>query len=192
MRSLPLRRLKLWFVVVMIKKHLLATFFLFFLFVSILNTTLLAQTKKELRLKNKMEKLEQPKWLTIKKGRGYFKDDKNSYVKRVALEANEQDTGRLVSKGSDFYINKSGYDYERLEKRIIQVALFVPEVKDLEIEIVATCPENYRDVQFLFIYDYDLDRIRNTNQKQNFIRNYIVTDPQVFSRLQLITENLCK
>lgn len=189
MRSLPLRRLKLWFVVVMIKKHLLATFFLF---VSILNTTLLAQTKKELRLQNKMEKLERPKWLTIKKGRGYFKDDKNSYVKRVALEANEQDTGRLVSEGSDFYINKSGYDYERLEKRIIQVALFVPEVKDLEIEIVATCPENYRDVQFLFIYDYDLDRIRNTNQKQNFIRNYIVTDPQVFSRLQLITENLCK
>ncbi|MGD2004994.1 MAG: hypothetical protein PVJ91_03185 [Flavobacteriaceae bacterium] len=139
-----------------------------------------------------MEKLASPNWLKVKNGRGYFKDDKNAYVKRVALEANEQNSGRLVSEGSDFYVNKSGYDYERLEKKIIQVALFVPEVRELEIEVVATCKENYRDVQFLLIYGHDLERLRNTNQKQNFVKNYIVTDPQVFSRLRTVTENLCK
>ena len=192
MPIIPLQQLKLWFVLVKQKKHLLTPFVLLLFFAYIPSFALYAQTKKELRLQKKMEKLEQPKWLTIKNGRGYFRDDKNSYVKRVALEANEQNTGRLVTDGSNFYINKSGYDYERLEKNIIQVALFVPEVKDLEIEVVATCSENYRDVQFLFIYDYDLERLRNTNQKENFLRNYIVTDPQVFSRLQLITENLCK
>jgi hypothetical protein len=169
------------------KAFLLLSFFVFMSF-----STIQAQSKKEQRLQKKMEKLEQPKWLKIKNGKGYFKDDKNSYVKRVALEANEQNTGRLVSEGSDFYVNKSGYDYERLEKKIIQVALFVPEVRELEIEVVATCKENYRDVQFLFIYEYDLERLRNTNQKENFLKNYIVTDPQVFSRLQLVTENLCK
>jgi len=170
-----------------LKAFLLLPFFVFMSF-----SAIHAQSKKEQRLQKKMEKLEQPKWLKIKNGKGYFKDDKNSYVKRVALEANEQNTGRLVSEGSDFYINKSGYDYERLEKKIIQVALFIPEVRELEIEVVATCKENYRDVQFLFIYEYDLERLRNTNQKENFLKNYIVTDPQVFSRLQLITENLCK
>ncbi len=169
------------------KAFLLLSFFVFMSF-----STIQAQSKKEQRLQKKMEKLEQPKWLKIKNGKGYVKDDKNSYVKRVALEANEQNTGRLVSEGSDFYVNKSGYDYERLEKKIIQVALFVPEVRELEIEVVATCKENYRDVQFLFIYEYDLERLRNTNQKENFLKNYIVTDPQVFSRLQLVTENLCK
>lgn len=161
--------------------------------VFLINPSLLSgQSKKELRRQKKLEKLANPSWLTVKKGRGYFKDDKNSYVKRVALEANEQNSGRLVSEGSDFYVNKSGYDYERLEKRIIQVALFVPVVAELEIEVVATCKENYRDVQFLIIYGHDLERLRKTNQKQNFIKNYIVTDPQVFSRLQLVTENLCK
>jgi hypothetical protein len=72
------------------------------------------------------------------------------------------------------------------------VALFVPEIRELEIEVVATCKENYRDVQFLLIYEHDLERLRNTNQKQNFVKNYIVTDPQVFSRLRTVTENLCQ
>jgi len=161
-------------------------------FLCFLPQTSSAQSKKELRQQKKMEKLASPNWLKVKNGRGYFKDDKNAYVKRVALEANEQNTGRLVSEGSDFYVNKSGYDYERLEKKIIQVALFVPEVRELEIEVVATCKENYRDVQFLLIYEHDLERLRNTNQKQNFVKNYIVTDPQVFSRLRTVTENLCK
>lgn len=161
-------------------------------FLCFLPQTSSAQSKKELRQQKKMGKLASPNWLKVKNGRGYFKDDKNAYVKRVALEANEQNTGRLVSEGSDFYVNKSGYDYERLEKKIIQVALFVPEVRELEIEVVATCKENYRDVQFLLIYEHDLERLRNTNQKQNFVKNYIVTDPQVFSRLRTVTENLCK
>lgn len=165
---------------------------LFFCVFLINPSQLYGQSKKELRKQKKFEKLANPSWLTVKKERGYFKDDKNSYVKRVALEANEQSSGRLLSEGSDFYLNKSGYDYERLEKRIIQVALFVPKVAELEIEVVATCKENYRDVQFLLIYGHDLERLRNINKKQNFIKNYIVTDPQVFSRLQLVTENLCK
>lgn len=173
-------------------RHTVFGLILFFC-IFLTNLSLLyGQSKKELRKQKKLEKLANPSWLTVKKGRGYFKDDKNSYVKRVALEANEQISGRLLSEGSDFYLNKSGYDYERLEKRIIQVALFVPKVAELEIEVVATCKENYRDVQFLLIYGHDLERLRNINKKQNFIKNYIVTDPQVFSRLQLVTENLCK
>ena len=191
MQLKPMQRLKLWFPVLRKNKNLSTVSLLFLIFACISCITLNAQTKKALRFQKKMEKLKQPNWLIIKNGRGYFRDDKNSYVKRVALEANEQNTGRLVTEGSNFYIKKSGYDYERLEKKIIQVALFLPEVKDLEIEVVATCSENYRDVQFLFIYDYDLERLRNTNQKENFLKNYIVTHPQVFSRLQLITENLC-
>lgn len=173
-------------------RHTVFGLILFFC-IFLTNLSLLyGQSKKELRKQKKLEKLANPSWLTVKKGRGYFKDDKNSYVKRVALEANEQISGRLLSEGSDFYLNKSGYDYERLEKRIIQVALFVPKVAELEIEVVANCKENYRDVQFLLIYGHDLERLRNINKKQNFIKNYIVTDPQVFSRLQLVTENLCK
>tara|TARA_S200000501_G_scaffold107653_1_gene101045 strand:+ start:7717 stop:8163 length:447 start_codon:yes stop_codon:yes gene_type:complete len=127
------------------------TVFVLILFfcVFLINPSLLSgQSKREHR---KQKKLANPSWLTVKKGRGYFKGDKNSYVKRVALEADEQSSGGLLSKASNFYLNKSGYDYERLQKRIIQVALFVPEVAELEIEVVANCKENYRGVQFLLI-----------------------------------------
>lgn len=155
-------------------------------------------SKKAKKLAKKIEKLKNPKWLTVVGNKGFFVDNKSSYVANNSFEARQQNTGRLLKQTREelvygnIGINRSSeYDYDRLEKRIVQLVLFRPDLKEMEIQIEANC-EGYQDVQFLVLSTSDLKLIRAVNSQENFLKNFTVTEPTVFRKMQFVTKDLCQ
>lgn len=155
-------------------------------------------SKKAKKLAKKIEKLKHPKWLTVVGNKGFFVDNKSSYVANNSFEARQQNTGRLMNQTREelvygnIGINRSSeYDYDRLEKRIIQMVLFRPDLKEMEIQIQASC-KGYQDVQFFVLSSSDLELVRKVNNQENFLKNFTVTEPTVFRKMQLVTKDLCQ
>lgn len=155
-------------------------------------------SKKERRKKKQIEKLKHPKWLKVLGDKGFFTDNKSSYIARNSFEARQQYNGRALQQTreelvySNIGINRSGnYDYDRLETRIIQLALFLPEINELEIKIAANC-DGFQDIQYLFLIDTDLKLLREVNTIDNFIKGFKVSDPTVFRKIEFITNTLCE
>lgn len=155
-------------------------------------------SKKAKKLAKKIEKLKHPKWLTVVGNKGFFVDNKSSYVANNSFEARQQNTGRLLKQTREelvygnIGINRSSeYDYDRLEKRIIQLVLFRPDLREMEIQIEANC-DGFQDVQFLILSDSDLELIRKINSQENFLNNFTVTEPTVFRKMQFVTQDLCQ
>jgi hypothetical protein len=86
----------------------------------------------------------------------------------------------------------SNYDYDRIESRVIQIALFLPEIKELEVQIEINCSEGYKDIQYLVIVEEDLRVLRSFNTQENFVRDIKVTDLNVFRKIELVHATLCK
>ena len=155
-------------------------------------------SKKERRKRKQMEKLKNPKWLKVKGDKGFFTDNKSSYIARNSFEARQQYNGRALQQSredlvySNVGINRGGnYDYDRLETRIIQLALFRPELNELEIKVAANY-DGYQDIQYLFLIDSDLNALRAVNTIENFTKGFKVTDPTVFRKIEFITNTLCE
>lgn len=155
-------------------------------------------SKKAKKLAKKIEKLKSPKWLTVVGNKGFFVDNKSSYVANNSFEARQQNTGRLLKQTREelvygnIGINRSSeYDYDRLEKRIIQLVLFRPDLKEMEVQIEASC-QGFQDVQFLVLSSSDLELVRKVNSQENFLKNFTVTEPTVFRKMQLVTKDLCQ
>ncbi|MGA1771231.1 MAG: hypothetical protein ACO39T_03020 [Flavobacteriaceae bacterium] len=151
-------------------------------------------SKKDQR---RIQKLQNPKWLEVLGTKGFFTDNKSAYVATNSFESRQYNSGRLVSQSREkFVYNNVGinrnyeYDYARLEKRIIQLALFRPEIKDLEIKIESNC-EGYQDIQYLILLERDLVLLRQVNSVQRFLNNVVVSDPTVIRKIQVITKELC-
>ncbi len=151
-------------------------------------------SKKDQR---RIQKLQNPKWLEVLGTKGFFTDNKSAYVATNSFESRQYNSGRLVSQSREkFVYNNVGinrnyeYDYARLEKRIIQLALFRPEIKDLEIKIESNC-EGYQDIQYLILLERDLVLLRQVNSVQRFLNNVVVSDPTVIRKIQVITNELC-
>lgn len=151
-------------------------------------------SKKDQR---RIQKLQNPKWLEVLGTKGFFTDNKSAYVATNSFESRHYNSGRLVSQSREkFVYNNVGinrnyeYDYARLEKRIIQLALFRPEIKDLEIKIESNC-EGYQDIQYLILLERDLVLLRQVNSVQRFLNNVVVSDPTVIRKIQVITKELC-
>jgi|TARA_B110000503_G_scaffold135764_1_gene216924 hypothetical protein len=174
-------------------KKILFLIMLFFSFTSN------AQSKKERRLAKKIEKMSNPKWLKIQNTKASFIDNKNSYIAKNSFDARSQNNGRLNNKGrknlmyDNVGINRnSNYDYDRIESRVIQIALFLPEIKELEVQIEINCSEGYKDIQYLVIVEEDLRVLRSFNTQENFVRDIKVTDLNVFRKIELVHATLCK
>ncbi|MFZ9057500.1 MAG: hypothetical protein ACO2ZG_06675 [Flavobacteriaceae bacterium] len=153
-----------------------------------------AWTKQE---KRKIQKLQNPKWLKVVGTKGFFTDNKSAYVATNSFESRQYNAGRLVNQSREkFVYNNVGinrnyeYDYARLEKRIIQLALFRPNLKDLEIKVEANC-EGFQDIQYLILLERDLILLRKVNTPQRFMNNVVVSDPTVMRKIQAITKELC-
>ena len=151
-------------------------------------------SKKDQR---RIQKLQNPKWLEVLGTKGFFTDNKSAYVATNSFESRQYNSGRLVSQSREkFVYNNVGinrnyeYDYARLEKRIIQLALFRPEIKNLEIKIESNC-EGYQDIQYLILLERDLVLLRQVNSVQRFLNNVVVSDPTVIRKIQVITKELC-
>jgi len=179
-------------------------YILILLFIIPLN--LLSQKNKSLdetkiiKIKKKKEKtlhlLKNPKWLTIKEGRGgkngFFTDNKDSYYKKVSLSSNYENSAGFKAKNrEDLMYGTFTLDYSVLEKKITQVALFVPEIKELDINIISNCGENFNSIEQLYLLERDLVLIRKFNNKKNFLKDILVTVPSVYRKIRQAHEYLC-
>ena len=185
--------------------------FIFLLLIT-LPVNVLSQIKNDLgdsksisikkKKERKIKKLKNPKWLKVREGNiGSFTDNKNSYKRSVSLESNFENTGRMSNNGrEDLVYGNSGYDYHVLEKKIIQVALFRPDIRELDISITANCGGTfeskdyfqYQDIQNLYLQERDLELIRKYNAPEKFIKGNKVTVPSVYNKIILATNYLCK
>ena len=155
-------------------------------------------SKKERRKRKQIEKLKNPKWLKIVGEKGFFTDNKSAYIANNSFEARQQYNGRALNQSREelvygnIGINRSGqFDYDRLETKVIQLALFRPELEELEIKVAASC-DSYQDIQYLFLIESDLKLLRKVDTIENFIKGFKVTDPTVFRKMEFITNTLCQ
>ena len=155
-------------------------------------------SKKERRKRKQIEKLKNPKWLKVVGEKGFFTDNKSAYIANNSFEARQQYNGRALNQSREelvygnIGINRSGqFDYDRLETKVIQLALFRPELEELEIKVTASC-DGYQDIQYLFLIESDLKLLRKVNTIENFIKGFKVTDPTVFRKMEFITNTLCQ
>ena len=155
-------------------------------------------SKKERRKRKQIEKLKNPKWLKVVGEKGFFTDNKSAYIANNSFEARQQYNGRALNQSREelvygnIGINRSGqFDYDRLETKVIQLALFRPELEELEIKVAASC-DGYQDIQYLFLIESDLILLRKVNTIENFLKGFKVTDPTVFRKMEFITNTLCQ
>lgn len=155
-------------------------------------------SKKERRKRKQIEKLKSPKWLKVVGTKGFFTDNKSAYIANNSFEARQQYNGRALNQSREelvygnIGINRSGqFDYDRLETKVIQLALFRPELDELEVKVAASC-DGYQDIQYLFLIESDLKLLRKVNTIDNFIKGFKVTDPTVFRKMEFITNTLCQ
>lgn len=155
-------------------------------------------SKKERRKRKQIEKLKNPKWLKVVGEKGFFTDNKSVYIANNSFEARQQYNVRALNQSREelvygnIGINRSGqFDYDRLETKVIQLALFRPELEELEIKVAASC-DGYQDIQYLFLIESDLKLLRKVNTIENFIKGFKVTDPTVFRKMEFITNTLCQ
>ena len=155
-------------------------------------------SKKERRKRKQIEKLKYPKWLKVVGEKGFFTDNKSAYIANNSFEARQQYNGRALNQSREelvygnIGINRSGqFDYDRLETKLIQLALFRPELEELEIKVAASC-DGYQDIQYLFLIESDLILLRKVNTIENFLKGFKVTDPTVFRKMEFITNTLCQ
>ena len=74
----------------------------------------------------------------INNKKAYFKHNLSASPTRSSMTSSDQ-IGRLnsgQSKTQKFLYNKIGYDFDKLEYKIIQVAIFKPEILILEIDLI--------------------------------------------------------
>ena len=179
-------------------------YILILLFIIPLN--LLSQKNKSLdetkiiKLKKKKEKtlhrLKNPKWLTIKEGRGgkngFFTDNKGNYYKKVSLSSNYENSAGFKAKNrEDLMYGTGSLDYSVLEKKITQVALFLPEINELDINIISNCGESFNSIEQLYLLERDLVLIRKFNNKEDFLKDILVTVPSVYRKIRQSHEYLC-
>ena len=181
---------------------------IFFLFKFCFSQETFSQSRNEKKIAKYLLKLNNPKWLKINNEKAYFKHYISSSPSRVSTTSNDQ-VGRLnkgQSKTQNFLYNKSGYDYDKLEKKIIQVALFKPKIKILEIDLFANCKGNsidnydklnnsfisFQGVSSLFIDENQLNQLRKINTQSNFIKNIKVSDQIIMDNLSRIINQICK
>lgn len=182
--------------------------FLFFLIKPCLSQKTFSQSRNEKKLSKYILKLNNPKWLKINNNKAYFKYNISSSLSRVSSTSNDQ-VGRLnngQSKTQKFLYNKSGYDYDKLEKRIIQVAVFKPRVKILEIDLIANCRGNainsydklnnsqssFQGLSSLYIDENQLNHLRKINTQSNFIKNNTVSDQIIMDNISRSINQICK
>ncbi|MDG2371304.1 MAG: hypothetical protein P8L83_01690 [Flavobacteriaceae bacterium] len=166
-----------------------------------------SQTKNDKKRVKLLLKLSNPKWLKINNKKAFFKHNISSSPSRVSTTSSDQ-IGRLnsgQSKTQKFLYNKSGYDYDKLENKIIQVALFKPNVQTLEIDLIARCKGNsidnydksnnsftsFQGLSSVFIDNNQLNQLRKINNKDNFIRNVKVSDQIIMDNLSRIINQIC-
>ena len=166
-----------------LKKH----FVLISALALLMSFSLSGQTKKEkrqqkmfLKKQKKIEKLKNPEWLIIKDSIGYFKDDKRSYTEMPSMSSSSEKASNFINNSKTSFNERSSFknlnDAESrfgsyfLEKKIIQAVLFKTELKNLTIEIIATC--NYGRLggyEKLFLFKKEIEAIRKSNDIDNFL-----------------------
>ena len=157
-----------------------------------------AQSRQEKRLVKRIEKMSNPKWLKISENKASFVDNKNSYIASNSFDDRIQNNGRMNNNGRKnlFYDNvgvnrNSSLDYSRIESRLIQISLFLPKIKEVEVQIEINCDGTYKDIQYLVIVNEDLKALRRINTRDDFLRDTRVTDPTVFRKIEMIHATLC-
>jgi len=161
-----------------LKKH----FVLISTLVFLMSFSLSSQTKKEkrqqkmfLKKQKQIEKLKNPKWLIIKDSIGYFKDDKRSYTETSSMSSSSEKANNFINNSSERSFFKSANDAESrfgsyfLEKKIIQAVLFKTELKNLTIEIIATCNNGSNAKSKLFLFKREIEALRKSNDIDNFL-----------------------
>ena len=156
------------------------------------------QSRQEKRLAKRIEKMSTPKWLKKSGNKASFVDNKNSYIASNSFDDRMQNNGRMNNNGrknlvyDNVGVNRnSSLDYSRIESRLIQISLFLPEIKEVEVQIEINCDGTYKDVQYLVIANEDLKALRRMNTREDFLRDTRVTDLTVFRKIEMIHATLC-
>lgn len=156
------------------------------------------QSRQEKSLAKRIEKMSTPKWLKISGNKASFVDNKNSYIASNSFDDRMQNNGRMNNNGrknlvyDNVGVNRnSSLDYSRIESRLIQISLFLPEIKEVEVQIEINCDGTYKDVQYLVIANEDLKALRRMNTREDFLRDTRVTDLTVFRKIEMIHATLC-
>ncbi|MBN08953.1 MAG: hypothetical protein CMC79_01080 [Flavobacteriaceae bacterium] len=166
-----------------------------------------AQSKQEKKSLKRLQKLSNPKWLKINDKTAYFSHDLSASLPRVSFTSADQ-IGRVnnnQSKTQQFLYNKSGYDYDKLENKIIQTALFKEEIESLEIELMARCKGEsidnndklnnshivFRSISTLFLNKRELDQLREINEKNNFSKGIKVSDQIIMDNISRTINQIC-
>ena len=167
-----------------------------------------SQSKSDKKKTKLLLKLNKPKWLKINNEKAYFRHNISSLPSKVSTTSSDQ-IGRLnsgQSKTQKFLYNKFGYDYDKIESKIIQIALFKPEIKILEIDLIANCKgssidnydksnnsfESFQGISSVYIDENQLYNLRKINSKSNFINNVLVSDQIIMDNLSRSINQICK
>tara|TARA_Y100000996_G_scaffold379372_1_gene332614 strand:- start:2272 stop:2820 length:549 start_codon:yes stop_codon:yes gene_type:complete len=166
-----------------------------------------SQSKAEKKESKLLLKLNSPKWLKINNKKAYFKHNLSASPTRSSMTSSDQ-IGRLnsgQSKTQKFLYNKIGYDFDKLEYKIIQVAIFKPEILILEIDLIARCKGNsidnfdksnnsfvsFQGISSVYIDNNQLEQLRKINNKYNFVKNIKVSDQIIMDNLRRAIDQIC-
>ena len=161
------------------------------------------EIQKNKKLEKKLRKLQNPRWLTVIDGYiGRFTDDKDTYRKNASFEANfDSKIKTTIGQRADLLYGYK-YGYDKLEKRIIQIVLFRPEITEIQVTIKANCNDHmkgdfssefgYQGIQMLYLYERDLEIIRKINKVEFFLADQKVTHPSILQKMLYAINNLCR
>lgn len=161
------------------------------------------EIQKNKKLEKKLRKLQNPKWLTIIDGYiGRFTDDKSTYRKNPSFEANFDSKIKSTQGQRADLLYGYKYGYDKLEKRIIQIVLFRPEITEIQVTIKANCNDHmkgdfssefgYQGIQMLYLYERDIEIIRKINKVEFFLADQKVTHPSIHQKMIYAINNLCR
>jgi|TARA_B110000503_G_scaffold141407_1_gene234852 hypothetical protein len=117
--------------------------------------------------------------LIIEDNTGYFTDDKRSYTEMSSQVSSSDKASSFINKDMNSFTKRRSFknlnDLESkfgsyfLEKKIIQADLFQTDLKNLVIEIIATCNNGNTTKSKLFLYRKEVEAIRKINDIDDLV-----------------------
>ena len=163
--------------------------------------------KLEKRIVKRIKKLKNPNWVYYRKGiegpNAYFRSDLSGMPKQTNLNANF-DTAIGTQDGNFVFLNKgSGGGTENISKKVIQIALFLPHIKEVEIHMNSICGSQegfsskdqtipiYRSFSSVYLNFRDLQDVRQTNTIERFLKDDFGYTRSVLQKILNARRDLC-
>ena len=163
--------------------------------------------KLEKRIVKRIRKLKNPNWVYYRKGiegpNAYFRSDLSGMPKRSNLNTNF-DTAIGTQDGNFVFLNKaSSGGTENISKKVIQIALFLPHIMEVEIHVNTICGSQegfsskdqtipiYRSFSSIYLNFRDLQDVRQTNTIERFLKDDFGYTRSVLQKILNARLDLC-